>query len=192
MSALHGNPLFGALDPSEIIFTLIDDDIESMYWWRSMESSNAGSRRTPSTAQKLNMPITGGFTHLLKKGCLFFSDKLAIIGNLINYPYRIDTKAATRKHLSLSACVIAMALYNGDLSPLFCQREIAENIQRAREKLGDDSVNKHEIYVSATKENIEAVWSPRLSRIGMLTREQEGKSWNQVPFGQEASYFWFR
>ena len=64
---------------------------------------------------------------------MLFSDKLAILGNLVNYPYRIDTKAATREHLSLSACAIALALYNGDLSPLFCKRTMAEKARSMRD-----------------------------------------------------------
>jgi len=50
---------------------------------------------------------------------MLVSDKLAILGNLAGYPFRINTKHATEKKLSFSACVIAMALFNGDLTPLF-------------------------------------------------------------------------
>ena len=50
---------------------------------------------------------------------MLVSDKLAILGNLTGYPFRINTKHATEKKLSFSACVIAMALFNGDLTPLF-------------------------------------------------------------------------
>ncbi|KAF8848424.1 hypothetical protein BDZ45DRAFT_605932, partial [Acephala macrosclerotiorum] len=53
-----------------------------------------------------------------QKACTVFSDKLAILGNLTGYPYRLHQSEAFQKQLSFSACALAMALFNGDLSPL--------------------------------------------------------------------------
>jgi hypothetical protein len=47
------------------------------------------------------------------------TDKLAILGNLTEYHWRIDTMVIEEQGLSLSACVIALALYNGDTSLSF-------------------------------------------------------------------------
>jgi hypothetical protein len=71
--------------------------------------------------QKLRMTMTAAFATLEKKKNLLVSDRLAILSNLTHYPYRINTLHAITQDLSFSACVIAMALYNGDLSPLFCR-----------------------------------------------------------------------
>ncbi|OCL01492.1 hypothetical protein AOQ84DRAFT_402303 [Glonium stellatum] len=54
-----------------------------------------------------------------QKACTVFSDKLAILGNLIGYLYRLYSNEAFQKQLSFSAYALAMALFNGDLSPLF-------------------------------------------------------------------------
>jgi hypothetical protein len=54
-----------------------------------------------------------------QKACSVFSDKLAILGNLTDYPYRLYPSKAFEEQLSFSACALAMALFNGDLSPLF-------------------------------------------------------------------------
>jgi hypothetical protein len=68
----------------------------------------------------LNMPMTAAYTLLGGKRCRFVSDKLAILGNLTGYPIRINSDHVVDRNLSFSACAIAMALYNGDLSLVFC------------------------------------------------------------------------
>ncbi|KAI5867532.1 hypothetical protein GGS23DRAFT_548756 [Durotheca rogersii] len=140
---LAGNPLFGTLDPSEIVFILTDDNIESMHWWVRMGSLNRESRRTPSTVRKFNMSIPAAFTLLIRKGCTLSSDKLAIIGNLVDCPYRIDIESATKANLTFSTCIIALALYNGDLSPLLGERTMAEWAQRASSKTDTEFPSGH-------------------------------------------------
>jgi hypothetical protein len=53
------------------------------------------------------------------KECLKVSDKLAMFGNLGYYHHRIDKSRAVELRLGFTACALAMALYNGDISPLF-------------------------------------------------------------------------
>jgi hypothetical protein len=77
---------------------------------------------SPSHAyQKLRMTMPQAYVTLRQKGCLFTSDRLAMLSNLAHYPYRIKTAHVVRELLSFSACIIAIALYNGDLTPLFCE-----------------------------------------------------------------------
>lgn len=73
------------------------------------------------------MPMTAACFVLQRKRCRFIADKLAILGNLASYPLRINTDDVVDRNLSYSACAIAMALYNGDLSILFCQGRLAES-----------------------------------------------------------------
>lgn len=68
---------------------------------------------------KLKMSILDALLTQITKSCTVFSDKLAILGNLTDYPYRLHPSEAFQKQLSFSACALAMALFNGDLSPLF-------------------------------------------------------------------------
>ena len=67
----------------------------------------------------LRMGILAALPTQLEAACTVFSDKLAILGNLTGYPYRLHPSEAFHKRLSFSACALAMALFNGDLSPLF-------------------------------------------------------------------------
>ncbi|KAH0543406.1 hypothetical protein FGG08_002264 [Glutinoglossum americanum] len=121
-----GNTLFGVLGSGERIFTLVDEGIENMEWWGGPElrDTTPESPRPPHW-KKLAMLMTSAFTTLLEKDCLRVSDKLALLGNLTDNPHRINTDRAVSKNLSFSACVIALALYNGDVSPLFCHRRMA-------------------------------------------------------------------
>jgi hypothetical protein len=78
---------------------------------------------TPHTrhelSPKLQMSIVGALAIQQFKACTVFSDKLAILGNLTGYQYRIHPGEAAEKRLGFSACVLAMALFNGDLGVLF-------------------------------------------------------------------------
>jgi hypothetical protein len=77
---------------------------------------------SPSHAyQKLRMTMPQAYVTLREKNCLFTSDRLAMLSNLAHYPYRIKTDRVVRELLGFSACIIAIALHNGDLSPLFCE-----------------------------------------------------------------------
>ncbi|KAL7268629.1 hypothetical protein RUND412_008736 [Rhizina undulata] len=66
-----------------------------------------------------NSYIVTALSTLRDKSNTRAADKLAILGNLIGYEWRIDTTAAERQELSVSACAISLALYNGDTSLLF-------------------------------------------------------------------------
>ncbi|KAI9777384.1 MAG: hypothetical protein M1839_008897 [Geoglossum umbratile] len=140
IASLSSNPLFGALDSGERIFTLIDGNVENTDWWGGGKSSCIGSNTPRGVVEtrdisrayhthewkRLKMPMTAAFTTLLRKKCLWTSDKLAILANLTGYPIRINTDRASELGLSFAACLIAIALYNGDLSPLFSQRKLPE------------------------------------------------------------------
>jgi hypothetical protein len=73
----------------------------------------------PRHFHKLRMDIAAAFETLLEKQNLLISDRLAILGNITQYPYRINTNLVVKRRLSFTACILAIALYNGDLSPLF-------------------------------------------------------------------------
>ncbi|KAH7124262.1 hypothetical protein EDB81DRAFT_860998 [Dactylonectria macrodidyma] len=66
------------------------------------------------------MTMEAAYGTLRGKGNLLTSDRLAILGNMAHYASRINTKKAVDERLSYTACIIALALQNGDLSPLFC------------------------------------------------------------------------
>jgi hypothetical protein len=65
------------------------------------------------------MSISEAIRFLIEKNCLVQSDKLAILRNLGDCGQRIDTNKAARYRLGFSSCALALALSNGDLSPLF-------------------------------------------------------------------------
>lgn len=75
-----------------------------------------GIADSPTTYQKLRMTIPGAYVTLAQKNSLFNSDRLAILSNLAHYPSRIKTDHAVREGLSFTACVVAIALFNGDLT----------------------------------------------------------------------------
>jgi hypothetical protein len=60
----------------------------------------------------------GALTLLKHRQCYFDSDRLAIIANMCNYDFRLDTKAVSENCDSLSRAILALALNNGDLSLL--------------------------------------------------------------------------
>jgi hypothetical protein len=47
------------------------------------------------------------------------SDRLAIIANLCNYEYRLNTMEVEKYHRYLGACILTLALINGDFSILY-------------------------------------------------------------------------
>ncbi|RYP20412.1 hypothetical protein DL765_002788 [Monosporascus sp. GIB2] len=132
------NVMFGNRGEDEIIYTLSNDGVEDMYWWKHGLSFKFGvpgrdilpdvpipnpehpkPPRPRQDSPELQMTILAALFVQLEKRCTVFSDKLAILGNLTGYPYRLHPSEAFEKQLSFSACVLAMALFNGDLSPLF-------------------------------------------------------------------------
>ena len=64
------------------------------------------------------MTMSGAYATLRFKRNLLVSDRLAILSNLAHYPFRINTKKVINENLSYTACIIALALQNGDLSCL--------------------------------------------------------------------------
>lgn len=90
----------------------------------------SGTRSSPPAYQKLRMTMPAAYVTLQQKRSLLISDRLAILSNLTQYPHRINIGHAVREHLSFTACIIAIALYNGDLSPLFCQNFYSSDTER--------------------------------------------------------------
>jgi len=72
-----------------------------------------------SKPRELRMFMTSAYRTLIGKRNLLVSDRLAILGNIGHYPTRINHRRVSEERLSYSACIIAMALQNGDLSLLF-------------------------------------------------------------------------
>jgi hypothetical protein len=60
----------------------------------------------------------GALTLLKHRHCYYDSDRLAIVANMCDYDFRLDTKAVDRNCNSLSQAIFALALNNGDLSLL--------------------------------------------------------------------------
>lgn len=71
------------------------------------------------TVVPLRMNIRSAFTSLLHKRSLYVSDKLTILANMTHYRHQLDIKKVLDGHLNFTACILALALYNGDLSLLF-------------------------------------------------------------------------
>jgi hypothetical protein len=160
LSLSTGIGMTTTIQEDDFIYTLTDDRIEEMYWWKhglrfvsslsiytvaitplitihhysfrfgargcdnnSDQSYSKGCDPQPVRTQqkqpRLRMSLQAALSILHHKGCSVFSDKLAILGNLTDYPYRLYPSKAFEKQLSFSACALAMALFNGDLGPLF-------------------------------------------------------------------------
>jgi hypothetical protein len=60
----------------------------------------------------------GALTLLKHRECYFESDRLAIIANMCDYDFRLDTNAIGNNFHSLRLAILALALNNGDLSLL--------------------------------------------------------------------------
>lgn len=52
------------------------------------------------------------------KHCAIFADTLALLGNIARYDLRLDQQKVLDEKVSFTACSIALALLNGDLSML--------------------------------------------------------------------------
>jgi hypothetical protein len=70
------------------------------------------------------MTMPAAYKTLCGKRNLLVSDRLAILSNLTHYRYRIDTNEVVQNNLSFTACVMATALCNGDLTVLFCGSDL--------------------------------------------------------------------
>jgi ankyrin repeat protein len=113
MESLVASLQFAGSAGKERVFRLLDPDIEA--------GEMQGVSGSPAAYQKLRMTMPEAYLALRRKNCLLNSDRLAILSNLAFFPYRIRTDQVVRERLSFTACVIAIALCNGDLSLLFCQ-----------------------------------------------------------------------
>jgi hypothetical protein len=80
-----------------------------------------GVSGSPGAYQKLRMTMPRAYVTLRQKDCLLNSDRLELLSNIAHYPNRIKIDHVIRETLSFTACIIAIALYNGDLTPIFCQ-----------------------------------------------------------------------
>ncbi|KAL9609191.1 MAG: hypothetical protein Q9167_006029 [Letrouitia subvulpina] len=73
-------------------------------------------KRSPSHRQVCN--AAQGMTFLKNRENSLFSDRLAILANLCNYEYRINTKVLELAGSSFSTCALTLAIINGDMSLL--------------------------------------------------------------------------
>ncbi|KAI4217658.1 MAG: hypothetical protein LQ351_000254 [Letrouitia transgressa] len=73
-------------------------------------------RRNPSHRQVCN--AAQGMAFLKYRGISLFPDELAILANLCNYDYRINTKVLEPAGSSFSICALTLAIVNGDMSLL--------------------------------------------------------------------------
>ena len=93
-------------------FTLLDNDFEKSNFIKTQRSYSVALRMTFSQAYA---------TLRLKKN-LLVSDRLAILSNMAHYRSRINTRKAVDQGLSYTACMLSLALNNGDLTSLgFCR-----------------------------------------------------------------------
>lgn len=65
--------------------------------------------------KKLRMSLSQAYSSLRRKSNLLVSDRLAILSNMTHHDSRIQTKKAVDEKLSYTACVLSLALQNGDL-----------------------------------------------------------------------------
>ncbi|KAL0953942.1 hypothetical protein HGRIS_005104 [Hohenbuehelia grisea] len=109
-------------------FTLCHPAISNMPWWRDTskvfasaldngEDSSTKELIKPQT--HLSMSIIAALAMLEQRQNLLVSDRISILANLCQYPSPLNVKHAIRGRNSLTASVIAMALFNGDLSFFF-------------------------------------------------------------------------
>ena len=59
----------------------------------------------------------------------FFPDRLAILANLCDYEYRINTEALELPNSSFSICCLKLAIVNGDMSLLGGYRDEEEGLK---------------------------------------------------------------
>ncbi|ETS87170.1 hypothetical protein PFICI_00998 [Pestalotiopsis fici W106-1] len=83
------------------------------------QECSPGANETFSTDGMPKMPIFEAVRLLAYKECLKVSDKLAMLGNLADFEQRIDRTKAVKLQLGFTACALALALYNGNVNPLF-------------------------------------------------------------------------
>ncbi|KAH7309931.1 hypothetical protein BKA65DRAFT_485158 [Rhexocercosporidium sp. MPI-PUGE-AT-0058] len=117
MKSLIVGASFAGILPAKKSFTLLDPSAEEM------DGKIDVALRQSKKYQKLRMTMPAAYKTLYQKRNLLVSDRLAILSNLAHYRYRIDTNKAVQKNLSFTACVMATALYNGDLTVLFCRSD---------------------------------------------------------------------
>ncbi|KAH8744956.1 hypothetical protein F5882DRAFT_525877 [Hyaloscypha sp. PMI_1271] len=115
MRSLSASATFGGIGSEKRSFTLLDTSAEEM------EGKTDVPLCQSKSYQKLRMTMPAAYGTLSGKRNLLVSDRLAILSNLTHYRYRIHTHEVIQNALSFTASVIATALYNGDLTILFCR-----------------------------------------------------------------------
>jgi hypothetical protein len=84
-----------------------------------IDESRLFARHSPSqlpnySTTRQRMPIMTAYQILDDRENLLVSDRLAILSNLTQYRFRINTHEIVNRNLSFTACVMALALQNGE------------------------------------------------------------------------------
>ncbi|KJK73751.1 hypothetical protein H634G_10987 [Metarhizium anisopliae BRIP 53293] len=148
-----------SLNPAEALESASRGDVQisvkqllNVIWWAMMPHNLALLAEMPEERNNILLvfwklfPFTRPIpTGQLRNTCTFLSawnfiqtthnsriaDRLAIMGNLCNYPMRINSVEAETRSLNFSTCMITQALLNGDLEVLLHQPFlIADAIQK--------------------------------------------------------------
>ncbi|TGO39431.1 hypothetical protein BHYA_0054g00270 [Botrytis hyacinthi] len=114
--------------PNEKLFTLLDEEVNEMRWY--CRGATLSLHHNKMINPVFKSPLTKRATNLIMlansaamfldlKQCAIFADKLVLLGNIAGYDLRLDQQKVLNEKVSFSACFIALALLNGDLSMLF-------------------------------------------------------------------------
>ncbi len=68
----------------------------------------------------------GALTLLRGRGCRDVQDRVAIVANMCNFEYRLDTSLLARRCKSLRLALVALAVLNGDYSLLVPEAYVLE------------------------------------------------------------------
>ena len=98
--------------------------------------------RDPSHRQKCN--AAQALTYLDDRYNSIFSDRLAILANLCNYNFRIDTKILDLPNSSFTVCAITLAILNGDMSLLGGYFEQSKGKEKAVDARSDRLVYEND------------------------------------------------
>lgn len=113
MMMMQSTMINGSLGPATYALTELSLDDAS----HRLSSLSSVMQKQDETGGSLS--LTSAIRLITMKDCFIVSDKLGMLGNLANYPHRLEVDRAERRRLSFTACAIAVALYNGDLGFLF-------------------------------------------------------------------------
>jgi hypothetical protein len=123
--------------------------------------------------QRFKQSIAESIWAVLGKGNDRLVDKLAIMANICNYEWRLDTHAIETEGLSFSACILAMALYNGDTSFLHLYGPNGETD-------GDcaNSEDFEQCLLSAAPNHVIPSWLPS-EKLGLRIEDPGNTEWSR-------------